>query len=105
MIDLDAIAEKWLKLCGHCDAGLPMGCTCTGDDPRSDIQRLAHFIRAQQDQIEQQNQELDWQVGIVKRQRVTIAEQGDKVRELRDQVAFLKDKVADLHHQLIEKEG
>jgi septal ring factor EnvC (AmiA/AmiB activator) len=102
MIDLDAIAEKWLKLCGYCDAGLPMGCTCTGDDPRSDIQRLAHFIRAQQDQIEQQNQELNQQAGIIVRQRVTIAEQGDKVKELRDQVAFLNEEVADLHRQLAE---
>lgn len=32
--DLEAIKAKWLGMCGACDAGLPMGCSCTGDDPR-----------------------------------------------------------------------
>jgi hypothetical protein len=38
--DLDAIKAKWLSLCGYCDAGMPTGCTCTGDDPRTTIAAL-----------------------------------------------------------------
>lgn len=43
-LDLDAIARKWLSLCGACDAGLPMGCTCTGDDPRGLIQEMVSHL-------------------------------------------------------------
>ena len=38
--DLLADAEKWLHLCGSCDAGLTMSCTCPPGDPRAIIQRL-----------------------------------------------------------------
>jgi hypothetical protein len=26
--------KQWLNLCGSCDAGLPMNCTCPDGDPR-----------------------------------------------------------------------
>lgn len=43
-LDLPEIHRKWLHLCGSCDAGLPMDCTCTGDDPRAEILRLVNHL-------------------------------------------------------------
>lgn len=98
MIDLDAIAEKWLKPCGSCDAGLPMGCTCSQEDFRPDMLRLVQHIQAQQDRIEQQERDIEDQScqmlldsGQLSRQRVTIAEQGDTITDLRDRLAEVRD--------------
>ena len=43
-LDLSAIRRKWLHLCGSCDAGLPMSCTCTQDDPRQQILVLVNHL-------------------------------------------------------------
>lgn len=37
---LSAEANTWLQMCGHCDAGLNMNCTCPKGDYRSLIHRL-----------------------------------------------------------------
>lgn len=44
MLDLDRIYEQWLNMCGSCDAGLPMSCTCPDDDPRSVILALVREV-------------------------------------------------------------
>lgn len=48
MIDLQEIRDKWLGICGYCDAGQSMACTCAHGDPRvliselvTEIERLA----------------------------------------------------------------
>lgn len=39
-------AKPWLALCGSCDAGLPMSCTCPDGDPRQVISDLvAEVVR------------------------------------------------------------
>lgn len=43
-IDLGAVRAKWLNQCAHCDAGLPWGCTCPDDDPRSVILQLVSAL-------------------------------------------------------------
>lgn len=43
-LDLDEIRQKWLNQCGSCDAGLPMNCTCTTDDPRHVILALVNHL-------------------------------------------------------------
>lgn len=43
-LDLDEIRQKWLNQCGCCDAGLPMSCTCTTDDPRHVILALVNHL-------------------------------------------------------------
>lgn len=43
-LDLEGIRHTWLKLCGSCDAGLPMGCTCPDDDPRNVIKALVDHL-------------------------------------------------------------
>lgn len=42
-LDLNEV-RPWLRLCGSCDAGLPMGCTCPSADPRPMILRLVQEI-------------------------------------------------------------
>ena len=37
---LSTEANKWLQMCGCCDAGLTMNCTCPEGDYRSLIHRL-----------------------------------------------------------------
>lgn len=44
--ELQAIEQKWLQMCGYCDAGLPMECTHPVDDYRPVILRLLHDLRA-----------------------------------------------------------
>lgn len=43
-VDLTEIAEKWLRQCGACDAGLAMTCTCPQGDPRNVISNLADEV-------------------------------------------------------------
>lgn len=38
--DLAQIQAEWATQCGSCDAGLPMGCTCSQGDPRPVVARL-----------------------------------------------------------------
>jgi hypothetical protein len=38
-LDLDVI-RPWFTLCGPCDAGLPMACTCPQGDPRPIVAKL-----------------------------------------------------------------
>lgn len=46
-LDLDAVRETWLRPCGSCDAGLPMGCTHpTGEDYRPVMARLVGEVEA-----------------------------------------------------------
>lgn len=44
MLDTSAIRAKWLRVCGNCDAGLMMACTCEIDDPRSAIEVLCNEV-------------------------------------------------------------
>lgn len=48
---LDGVRDKWLKLCGSCDAGQPMNCVCTQDDPRTVIQELVQVARQLREQL------------------------------------------------------
>src|SRR5262245_60291478 len=43
--DLDEIEARWLRQCGHCDAGLAMSCTCPEGDPRNVIASLVDEIK------------------------------------------------------------
>jgi hypothetical protein len=43
-IDLDAITEKWLHVCGPCDLSVPGGCTHPGDDYRPVMLELVREI-------------------------------------------------------------
>lgn len=43
-IDLDAITERWLQICGPCDAGLPMGCSHPDADYRPVMAALVEEI-------------------------------------------------------------
>lgn len=43
-LDIWAIRAKWLRMCGHCDAGLPMGCDCPPDDERNVIMELVDHL-------------------------------------------------------------
>lgn len=45
------------------------------------------------------NEELNRQTGIIVRQRLTIQEQGEKIKELRDEVADLKEWVAEFQRE------
>lgn len=56
-LDLDAIKAEWLELCGYCDVGLPMGCTCPSGDYRpvmfslvAEVERLKALVQAEHDQ-------------------------------------------------------
>lgn len=40
----DTIRHHWLTVCGHCDAGLPMSCTCPTTDPRAVIATLCDAL-------------------------------------------------------------
>lgn len=40
-------AERHVSLCGPCDGGLPMACTCPKDDPRDAIAGLVTVARSQ----------------------------------------------------------
>ena len=42
--ELKAISDKWLQVCGQCDAGLPMNCCCPDEDPRPIILTLVREI-------------------------------------------------------------
>jgi hypothetical protein len=44
VVDTDAIREKWLQLCGSCDAGLPMNCTHPDEDYRPVMATLVDEI-------------------------------------------------------------
>lgn len=57
--DLDAIAEKWLRLCGACDAGIG-SCVCPPGDPRNVIDSLvdeARRLRAELSQVQKERDE------------------------------------------------
>lgn len=57
--DLDAIEEKWLRLCGACDAGLSTSCVCAEGDPRNVIASLVDEVkRVRGLQSEEQRREL-----------------------------------------------
>lgn len=43
-LDLDAI-EPWLRLCGTCDAGLPVACTCQHGDYRRPMLALVREVK------------------------------------------------------------
>lgn len=43
-LDLRKIRSEWLSLCGSCDAGLPMSCTCPDGDPRAVILKLVDHL-------------------------------------------------------------
>jgi hypothetical protein len=43
-LDSDRI-QQWLRLCGSCDAGLPMNCTCPKDDVRPVIADLVAEVK------------------------------------------------------------
>lgn len=48
-MNVQEIRAKWLNQCGSCDAGLPMSCSCPGDDPRSvilDLVRRVEFLES-----------------------------------------------------------
>ena len=49
--DLLRRAEPWTKLCGPCDGGLPMPCSCPADDPRIIISRLVAYIEASRPRV------------------------------------------------------
>lgn len=62
----DDIRGRWLNLCGHCDAGLPIGCDCRTADPRSVIGALCDAldqadgrVARLEEQIAQLHHELD----------------------------------------------
>jgi hypothetical protein len=42
--DILAAAEPFMRVCGSCDAGLPMNCTCPPGDPRPIVSRLVAEI-------------------------------------------------------------
>lgn len=44
------IEDAWSKICGPCDGGLPMGCSCPSDDPRTIIGWLIGHIKVLTDQ-------------------------------------------------------
>jgi hypothetical protein len=46
LAQLDATAESWLQVCGSCDAGLPMNCTCPRGDYRRVFAPLAAALKA-----------------------------------------------------------
>jgi hypothetical protein len=39
--DILAASEPFMRMCGSCDAGLPMNCSCPPGDPRPIVSRLA----------------------------------------------------------------
>lgn len=43
-LDLAAIKAEWLNVCGSCDAGLPMACSCPAGDPRGVIAALVALV-------------------------------------------------------------
>lgn len=43
--DLDAIEQKWLQMCGACDAGAPTYCRCPNEDVRPAMSALVDEIR------------------------------------------------------------
>jgi hypothetical protein len=38
------IRKRWLQVCGSCDAGLPMSCSCSEPDPRGVISALCDLL-------------------------------------------------------------
>lgn len=56
--DLDAIAEKWLRLCGACDAGMG-SCVCPPGDPRNVIDNLVEEVKRVRAELSQVREELD----------------------------------------------
>jgi hypothetical protein len=47
--ELAAEVEPWLRECGACDAGLPMGCTCPPGDYRVILLKLWQAYEAATD--------------------------------------------------------
>lgn len=45
-MNLEDVREQWLNLCGSCDAGLAMNCTCPAEDPRTVIAKLVREVEA-----------------------------------------------------------
>ncbi len=43
-VNLEEIAEKWLRQCPACDAGLSMSCVCPPGDPRNVISNLVEEV-------------------------------------------------------------
>lgn len=67
-LDLDELTERWLKVCGYCDAGLPMGCSCCADDPRPAMRELIAAARERDQlraEIESQKRAVDrWNAAL-----------------------------------------
>lgn len=60
--ELRAKAEHFLVQCGACDAGLPMGCVCSPDDPRpviADLLAEIATLTAQRDRAERRHERLE----------------------------------------------
>jgi hypothetical protein len=53
MSDLDALAEKWLKVCPPCDAGLPDKCTHPDQDYRPVLKLLLEEVRGLRVKVDQ----------------------------------------------------
>lgn len=43
-VDIDAVKEKWLGMCGPCDGGLPTSCTHPDEDYRPTMLLLVNEI-------------------------------------------------------------
>lgn len=50
--DIDAIRAEWLHLCGLCDAGVQMECTCPKGDVRPVVSALCEEIEQLRPAIE-----------------------------------------------------
>ena len=57
-LDLDDI-KPWLNICGGCDAGLPMSCTCPDGDPRPVMARLVAEIERQRGELAEVTRQRD----------------------------------------------
>jgi hypothetical protein len=88
----DEALDAFLSLCGSCDAGLPMGCTC----PKVDARIVVLDLRSERDAARAENDRLR---GVVKGVQSGLAEVLDDwtpydTRDIGE--AFLADSVRDL---------
>lgn len=54
--DILVRARPWTLLCGVCDVGLPMRCTCPAGDPRHIISALVHEVQDLRAQLAQKEE-------------------------------------------------
>lgn len=47
-----AAFDAWLEMCGHCDGGLPMSCTCPGGDYRNPLFELRNLLLAERNRAD-----------------------------------------------------